>query len=104
MTQSWELGSLVHYIDPTKSNALVNVTTATSSPAFGVNTRLIRVATQGKDTDKGVHVMVNANPTATQISAYIPNNSVEYLRVNPGDKLSAFADVAANVFITEISA
>ena len=41
MTQSWELGSLVHYIDPTKSNALVNVTTATSSPAFGVNTRFI---------------------------------------------------------------
>ena len=104
MTQSWELGSLVHYINPDNSNALVNVTTATSSPAFGVNTRLIRVATQGKDTDKGVHVMVNANPTATSITAYIPNNTVEYIRVNPGDKLSAFADVAANVFITEISA
>ena len=48
--------------------------------------------------------MINANPTATAIDPYIPNNSTEYIRVNAGDKLAAFADVACNVFITEISA
>ena len=103
MTQSWELGSLVHVIDSTKSNALVNVTTSTQSPAFAATTRLIRLSTQGATIHQGAHFMINANPTATAIDPYIPNNSTEYIRVNAGDKLAAFADVACNVFITEIS-
>ena len=103
MTQSWELGSLVHIIDSTKSNVLVNVTTSAQSPAFGSSTSLIRLSTQGATVHGGVHFMINANPTATAIDPYIPNNTTEYIRVMPGDKLAAFADVASNVFITEIS-
>ena len=50
--------------------------------------------------------MINTNPTATTVDPYIPINTVEYFRVDPGDKLGALrsgAAASANVYITEIA-
>ena len=50
--------------------------------------------------------MINTNPTATTVDPLIPINTVEYFRVDPGDKLSAVrwgGAGSANVYITEIA-
>ena len=102
MTQTYELGSLIQRMGPTSSNLLAGITTAASSAAFASTTTAIRVVCE----PVAVHFMINANPTATTVDPYIPINTVEYFRVDPGDKLSAIrwgGAGTANVYITEIA-
>jgi len=102
MTQTYELGSLIQRMGPTSSNLLAGITTAAASAAFASTTTAVRVVCEGAP----VHFMINANPVATTVEPLIPINTVEYFRVDPGDKLSALrfgAAGAANVYITEIA-
>ena len=102
MTQTYELGSLIQRMDSSSSNLLAEVTSAAASAAFATTTTAIRVVCE----PVAVHFMINANPTATTVDPYIPINTVEYFRVNPGDKLSALrwgGAGTANVYITEIA-
>jgi len=102
MTQTYELGSLIQRMGSTSSNLLAEVTSATASAAFASTTTDIRVVCEGAP----IHFMINANPTATTVDPYIPINTVEYFRVDPGDKLSAVrwgGAGSANVYITEIA-
>ena len=102
MTQTYELESLIQRMGPTSSNLLADVSTVVSSSAFASTTTAVRVVCEGAP----IHFMINANPTATTVEPYIPVNTVEYFRVDPGDKLSALrfgAAGAANVYITEIA-
>ena len=72
--------------------------TAAVSNAVGANTRIVRLVAT---TD--CHVAISTNPTATTSSAYLPQGVVEYVRVNPGDKVSAIRrsqDGALNIVET----
>ena len=102
MTQTYELGSLIQRMGPTSSNLLADVSTVVSSSAFASTTTAVRVVCEGAP----IHFMINANPVATTVEPIIPINTVEYFRVDPGDKLGALrsgAAASANVYITEIA-
>lgn len=57
--------------------------TAASSAAFGANTHLVRLVA-----DVGVSYAVGQSPTATANNSYLPANTIEYLVVQPGHKVS----------------
>lgn len=57
---------------------------AAASSSFNSNTMVVRIVAT---TD--CYVAISANPTATTSSAYLPAGVVEYVRINPGDKISA---------------
>ena len=74
--------------NPPVTDQTVTFTTTTQSATFNGKTKLIRIACASAS-----HYLVGANPTATTSKALLPANTVEYLSVNPGDKI-AFVDVA----------
>ena len=72
------------------------------SAAFGSTTTIVRLAASLGH----CHFEIGANPTASvTTSAMMPINSVEYLRVNPGEKIAVIKDsgVANSTFsLTQI--
>lgn len=59
-------------------------TAAASTNAFGGQTRQIRVVA-----NSACHILVGASPTAATTDPFLPANWIEYLTVNPGEKISA---------------
>jgi hypothetical protein len=70
--------------------------------AFGANTTMIRIACSSGH----CHFAIGANPTASlTTSAMIPNNCVDIIRVNPGQKIAFIKDAAvttSTVSVTEL--
>jgi hypothetical protein len=62
-----------------------NPSTSTQTSAFGSSTRIIRVSTTGG----ALNIAIGSDPTATSTSAIVPENDVEYFKVNAGEKLAA---------------
>jgi len=88
------------------SNGTTQVATVTTSSvqmtAFGATTTMIRIACgQGH-----CHYAIGTSPTASiTTSAMIPNNSVEIVRVTPGQKIAFIKDAAittSTVSVTEL--
>jgi hypothetical protein len=79
---------------------------AASSTAFGTGTHQIRVVS-----NSACHILVSGSPTATTGDPFLPANSVEYLTVNPGEKIAAIRAGTAglitatdgSLWVTELS-
>lgn len=90
-----------HIVQAVGFGAVQNVSytgTAAASNTVAATTRIVRLVAT---TD--CYVAISANPTATTSSAYLPQGVVEYVRVNPGDKISAIrraADGTLNIVET----
>lgn len=65
---------------------------AASSNAFGSQTYQVRLAA-----NSACHYAIGASPTATTSDAFMPANSVEYVQVNPGEKISAIRASSAGL-------
>jgi hypothetical protein len=69
-------------------------TAAACTNAFGSQTRYIRVVA-----NSACHILVAGTPVATTSDPFLPANWVEYLTVNPGEKISAIK-AATNGLVT----
>lgn len=68
------------------------------STAFDVKTKIIRVSCT-----VACRILTGVNPTALATSTLLPANWIDYLWVNPGDKLAAIQEVApGKLSITEL--
>jgi hypothetical protein len=76
--------------------------TSAQSAAFGGNTTMVRLSCSSGH----CHFQVGTNPTASiTTSPMMPNNSVEIIAVNPGQKIAVIKDstVTASTFsVTEL--
>jgi hypothetical protein len=72
------------------------------STAFGAETRFVRVAVSNGH----CHVQIGTNPTASiTTSVMVPNNWVEVLPCNPGDKIAVIKDsltTSSTMSVTEL--
>jgi hypothetical protein len=76
-----------------------------ASTAFAAQTRWIRVCLIGA-AGGGCHIQPgDGTPTATATSPSLPVNWIEYITVNPGQKIAVIQDAATtgNLNITELS-
>ena len=81
-------------------------TAAASTNAFGTQTRQIRVVA-----NSACHYVITGTPVATVTDPFLPANTVEYLSVNPGEKISAIqaatgglvTATAGTLWVTELS-
>ncbi len=73
--------------------------TAGQSAAFASGIHAIRICASSAS-----YYKIGANPTATSADTYLPADEVEYLIVNPGQKIS-FVQVSAggNASISQLS-
>lgn len=69
--------------EPALAIQAVTFTTSTQSSAFGSNTRLVRVAVDGK-----AHYLVGTDPTATTDHMLIHANTTIEFAVQPGHKIA----------------
>lgn len=73
-------------------NITIGAASAQATNAFAANTWEIRIAASG-----ACWVKIDVNPTAAAAagSFYLPSGQVEYLHVNPGQKIAAIQDGAS---------
>lgn len=83
------------------ANNVVIATTSTAgaSAAFASTTYQIRIASPSSCTYK----VGDGTPTATASDVFLPNTWVDYVTVNPGQKVSVFSATLQTVSITEIT-
>lgn len=74
--------------EPALANQAITYTTTTPSAAFGANTRLVRLISDGL-----VFLKFGATPTADAGDSRLPADTIEYLGVKPGDKVAAYDGV-----------
>lgn len=74
-------------------------TSAAISNAVGSQTRVVRLyATQD------CYVAVGASPTATTSDMPLPAGAIEYIKINPGEKVAAVQiSTGGNLHVTEMS-
>lgn len=70
-------------------------TAAASTNAFGSQTRQVRVVA-----NSACHIVVGATPVAVVTDPFLPANWVEYLTVNPGEKISAIKAATGGLVTT----
>jgi hypothetical protein len=81
-------------------------TAAASAAAFGSQTRMVRISA-----NSACHYVINQAPTAVVTDAFLPANMIEYVTVNPGEKISAIqaataglvTATAGSLWVTELS-
>jgi hypothetical protein len=81
-------------------------TAAASANAFGEQTRKIRIAS-----NSACHYVIAGTPVAVVTDAFLPANTIEYVTVNPGEKISAIqaataglvTATAGSLWVTELS-
>lgn len=78
---------------------VATTSTASVSSAFGVQTRQIRVAAPAACFYK----VSDGTPTAVATDTYLPANTIEYVKVVPGQKISAFSATIQVVSVVEIT-
>lgn len=83
----------------THQSASYTGTAGVITNAVGTQTNRIRVVCT---TD--AFIVISKSPSATSSDVFIPANSVEYLTINPGEKVSAIQSSAGGTLhVTEIS-
>lgn len=78
--------------------AVATTSTAAASAAFGTETYQIRVAASA-----ACFIAVGTSPTAAATDAFLPANWIEYVKVTPGQKISAFSATVQTVSVVEIT-
>lgn len=81
-------------------------TAAASTNAFGTQTRQIRIVA-----NSACHYAIAGTPVAVVTDAFLPANWVEYVTVNPGEKISAIqaatgglvTGTAGSLWVTELT-
>lgn len=87
-----------------EQTAITTSVTSQQSAAFGVATFAIRLAAAASTSAFGVHFSIGVSPVATANSPYLPAGGVEYIQVNPGEKVALIEDAGAlAVTITELT-
>jgi hypothetical protein len=74
------------------TQAVAYTGTAAASNAFGAQTRQIRIVA-----NSACHYAISGAPTAVVTDAFLPANWVEYVTVNPGEKISAIQAATAGL-------
>jgi hypothetical protein len=77
-----------------------------ASAAFGTQTRYLRLCA-----NTAVHYAVNASPTASTSTPYLPAHVIEIVKVTPGQKIAAIqaatagldTETAGTLSVTELS-
>jgi hypothetical protein len=72
--------------------------TSQQSHAAGTGVTLMRVAVA--NTDSHIHFEIGTNPTATSTSKIMPAPSVEYFRVEPGEKIAFLRGSSSNINVS----
>lgn len=67
-------------------------TAAAVTNAFGSQTRMIRIVA-----NSACHYAIAGTPVAVVTDAFLPANWVEYVNVNPGEKISAIQAATAGL-------
>jgi uncharacterized Zn-binding protein involved in type VI secretion len=67
-------------------------TAAASTNAFGSQTRQIRIVA-----NSACHYVINGAPVAVVTDPFLPANTIEYVTVNPGEKISAIQAATAGL-------
>lgn len=88
------------------TQAVAYTGTAAASTAFASQTRQIRIVA-----NSACHYSVGGAPVAVVTDAFLPANWVEYITVNPGEKISAIqaatagliTATAGSLWVTELS-
>jgi len=81
-------------------------TAAASTSAFGEQTRQIRIVA-----NSACHYVIAGTPVAVTTDPFLPANWVEYVTVNPGEKISAIqaatgglvTATAGTLWVTELT-
>lgn len=81
-------------------------TAAASTNAFGTQTRQVRIVS-----NSACHYAIAGTPVAVVTDAFLPANWVEYITVNPGEKISAIqaatgglvTGTAGSLWVTELT-
>lgn len=81
-------------------------TAAASTNAFGSQTYMVRIVA-----NSACHYVIGGAPVAVVTDAFLPANWVEYITVNPGEKISAIqaatggliTATAGSLWVTELS-
>lgn len=75
--------------------------TSQATAAFGAQTRCVRIATGAQP---GYFLAGDGTPTAAATSNLIGTNVVDYIDVNPGQKIAVLqAGTAGTITVTELS-
>ena len=83
----------------TNQNITVAGTSAATSNAFGADTRVVRLAAT-----TACYISIGSSPTATSANAILPANTVDYIIVEPSDKIAALQVSAGGALsVTECS-
>lgn len=83
----------------TNNVVIATTSTAVASTAFASNTYQIRIACSAPVS----YLVGDGTPTATATSPYLPNTWVDYVSVNPGQKVSVFSATIQTVSVTEVA-
>jgi hypothetical protein len=67
-------------------------TAAASATAFGAQTYMIRIAA-----NSACHYVIAGTPVAVVTDAFLPANTIEYVTVTPGQKISAIRAATAGL-------
>lgn len=87
-----------------EQTAITTSASSQQSAAFGVSTFAIRLAAATSASAYGVHFSIGVSPVATANSPYLPAGGVEYIQVNPSEKVALLQDTGAlAVTITELT-
>ena len=79
---------------PVSTEALTLSATAALAAAFAATTDVIRIVSP-------IACWYNLETTATTSSVYLPAATVEYVKINRGDRLSVIAGGAGTAYISE---
>lgn len=75
----------------------ISGTSAATSNAVGSETRVIRIIAT-----TACHYIIGASPTATTSDTYLPANTFEYIKINPGEKIAFIQNAASGTaYVTE---
>lgn len=77
--------------------AVATTSTSAASSVFGSQTYQIRIASSAACFYK----VGDGTPTAAATDVYLPANTIEYVKVTPGQKVAVFSATVQTVSVTE---
>lgn len=90
-------------------NDSVMMTVSTEKETVGASSVQSSAKSNGREyvvvrlvADTDVHIEIGSNPTATTSSEFLPANTVEYKKINSGDKIAHIqASAGGSLYISE---
>lgn len=83
----------------TQTVSISGTSAATTNPVDDGGATIVRIIST-----TACHYILGSSPTATTSHAYLPADTVEYIAVNPGDKIAFIqASASGTAYVTECS-